>query len=56
MPIRSLLLVLGAALLACRVAAEPLDLSAYRIVDLTHPYNADTVFWPTSPPERFKLE
>jgi kynurenine formamidase len=56
MPIRSLLLVLGAALLACRVASEPLELSDYRIVDLTHPYNADTVFWPTSPPERFKLE
>ena len=37
-------------------SAAALDLSAYRIVDLTHPYNADTVFWPTSPPERFKLE
>lgn len=26
-----------------------LDLSDYRIVDLTHPYNEDTIYWPTSP-------
>lgn len=30
-------------------------LSAYRMVDLTHPYNAATVNWPTSP-TRFTLE
>ncbi len=53
---RATFLMLVGALLAFRLAAEPFDLADYRLVDLTHPYNADTVFWPTSPPERFKLE
>lgn len=35
--------------------AQPLDLSRYRIVDLTHPFNAQTVYWPTAP-STFKLE
>ena len=26
-----------------------LELSDYRLVDLTHPYNEDTIYWPTSP-------
>jgi kynurenine formamidase len=29
--------------------------AGYRLVDLTHAYNEDTVFWPTSP-TRFELE
>ena len=36
------------------VAAGQLDLSQYRIVDLTHPFNAQTIYWPTST-ETFKL-
>lgn len=43
---------LAAASLA---AQQPLDLAAYRFVDLTHAYNAQTVYWPTSP-TRFTLE
>ncbi len=40
---------------ACaRQPASPV-LAAYRMVDLTHPYNADTVNWPTSP-STFTLE
>lgn len=35
--------------------AQALDLSAHRIVDLTHAYNADTLYWPTSP-SRFELK
>lgn len=31
-----------------------LDLSAYRLVDLTHTYNDDTLYWPTST-SRFEL-
>jgi len=31
------------------------DLSAARIVDLTHAFDADTIYWPTSP-SRFELE
>jgi kynurenine formamidase len=49
-------LACAGTLIAFGLQAQPLDLRAYRLVDLTHAYNADTVFWPTSPPERFKLE
>src|SRR5262249_10727636 len=31
-----------------------IDLAASRIVDLSHPYDADTIFWPTE--DGFKLE
>src|SRR5688572_14001822 len=55
MPIRSWTFVLAGALLAFRIAAQPLDLEGYRLVDLSHAYNADTVFWP-SPPTHFALE
>jgi kynurenine formamidase len=27
--------------------AEPLDLKAYRLVDLTHSFNKETIYWPT---------
>jgi kynurenine formamidase len=40
------------ALLGAACAVEPageLDLSAYDLVDLTHPFDARTVYWPTSP-------
>jgi len=30
-------------------AAAPFDLSRFDLVELTHPLNAETVFWPTSP-------
>jgi len=50
-----LFVVIAGAMLALRLSAEPLDLRGYEIVDLTHPYNAETVFWPSGG-ERFKLE
>jgi len=31
------------------VAGPMLDLTAFELVDLTHPLNSETVFWPTSP-------
>ena len=34
--------------------ASSLELADYRIVDLTHPYNAETIYWPTSP-SKFEL-
>jgi kynurenine formamidase len=34
--------------------AQPIDLSGYELVDLTHSYDADTIYWPTSP-TRFEL-
>lgn len=55
MPCRTLILAFAGILLASRVTAEGLDLQKYRLVDLTHAYNADTVFWPSTQ-ERFKLE
>jgi len=36
-------------------AQQALDLKRYRIVDLTHPLNAKTLYWPTSP-TTFKLD
>src|SRR5690606_20776127 len=53
---RHLPLVLAAAALACDRPPDPgLDLSGYRIVDLSHAYNAETLYWPTSP-TAFELE
>jgi kynurenine formamidase len=36
-------------------AQRPLDVTGQRIVDLSHSYGPDTVYWPTSP-SKFKLE
>jgi kynurenine formamidase len=37
-------------------ATSPIvDLSKSRLIDLTHPYNAQTIYWPTAP-SRFHLE
>src|SRR5688500_7649323 len=48
-------LLLLASLAAAPVAGQSIDLSAYRMVDLSHPFNAQTIYWPTSP-TTFKLE
>jgi kynurenine formamidase len=53
--VQTLLLACLSALFALDLQAQPLDLQGYRLVDLTHAYNADTVFWP-APPTQFKLE
>lgn len=37
-------------------AAAPLDPGAFEIVDLTHPLDAQTIYWPAKPPEKFELE
>ena len=37
------------------VRQEPITFTAHTIVDLTHPYNDKTVYWPTSP-SKFRLE
>jgi kynurenine formamidase len=48
---------IAVALMGASGAAEqrPLDLSGYRLVDLTHAYSSRSVFWPTSP-TRFTLD
>jgi kynurenine formamidase len=48
-------LFLGLLLLALTRGAVALDLADYRLVDLTHPYNEDTIYWPTSP-SQFELK
>ncbi|MCH7541067.1 MAG: cyclase family protein, partial [Proteobacteria bacterium] len=35
--------------------AQPIDLNQYDLVDLTHAYDDDTIYWPTSP-TRFELD
>ncbi len=47
-----LVCLIGAA--APVAGAQTIDIETARIVDLTHPYNAATVYWPTSP-SRFVL-
>jgi kynurenine formamidase len=37
------------------LSAQPLDLHAYRIVDLTHAFDEQTIYWPTSP-SKFELK
>src|SRR5207249_4587679 len=37
------------------LAAQSLDLTRYRVIDLTHPFNAQTIYWPNAP-SPFKLE
>jgi hypothetical protein len=44
-----LLLLLGL------LPAHALDLDDYRLVDLTHPFNKDTIYWPTDP-SQFELK
>lgn len=41
--------LLALALFALPATAGEFDLSAFRLVDLTHAYNDQTVYWPTSP-------
>src|ERR1041385_983749 len=48
-----LLLALGC--LPAIAAAQTIDVASARIVDLTHPLNAQTIYWPTAP-STFKLE
>jgi kynurenine formamidase len=36
-------------------AAQPLDLARHRLVDLTHAFGAQTLYWPTSP-SAFRLD
>ncbi len=44
-----------AALLVVAASQLPLDPAPAQIVDLTHPYNRETVYWPTSP-SKFTME
>jgi len=48
-------LCLGLLMGGLASGAYGLDLSVYRMVDLSHAYNQDTVFWPTSP-SRFEMK
>lgn len=45
----ALLLALAVAALPVPAAAQALDLARLKPVDLTHPFNINTVYWPTSP-------
>ncbi len=54
----SLLVIVLATLVGCaepppaeRAPGPPIDLVNYELVDLSHAYDSDTVYWPTSPSE-----
>ena len=48
-------LALPLAIVPSFAAAQTIDLARARTVDLTHPYNAQTIYWPNAP-STFKLE
>ena len=49
------LLLAGALLLLLVRPGLAIDLSDHQVIDLTHTYNEDTLYWPTSP-SRFELK
>jgi kynurenine formamidase len=49
------LVSLASVLHATVALAQAVDLRSYQTVDLTHPLNAKTIYWPTSP-TTFKLD
>jgi kynurenine formamidase len=53
--VRHVLFLVALAFLPGVAGAQLVDLSRYRMVDLTHPFNARTIYWPTST-ETFKLQ
>jgi kynurenine formamidase len=55
MPSRAPLLICAGFLLAISLPARSLDVQGYRLIDLTHSYNANTVYWPSGP-AHFSLE
>lgn len=46
---RTLTLSVALLLPATSLAGQEIDLSRYEMVDLTHPFNRNTLYWPTSP-------
>jgi len=44
-------LVVGAAVLSAAIVlrAQPVDLAKAKVLDLTHPFDDKTIYWPTSP-------
>jgi kynurenine formamidase len=44
----ALLLAAGAALVAGAPASPPIDLARARVIDLTHPFDDRTLYWPTA--------
>ena len=43
------ILFIGALVCSRPARAQQLDLSSSQLIDLTHPFNARTIYWPTSP-------
>ncbi len=48
-------LAAGLLVALCGACTPPLDLAGFELVDLTHPFNEETLYWPTSPTQ-FQLE
>lgn len=51
----SLALLVSAIGVPAAAAAQQIDLGSSRLVDLTHPFNSQTIYWPTSP-SAFELD
>jgi kynurenine formamidase len=38
------------------LVAQPINVANYQLLDLTHSFNAQTIYWPSNPPASFRLE
>ena len=45
-----------ALLVSPAIVSAQFNIANFRIVDLTHPFNAQTIYWPSNPPAAFRLE
>ncbi len=48
--------LIGALVLLSLESARALDVDNYRLVDLSHAYDSQTLYWPSRPPMKFELE
>src|SRR4029453_2984811 len=56
MNIKHDLSLLTAALALVSATAAAFDATSYRIVDLSHAYGEETLYWPSRPADHFELE
>src|SRR5512145_1631357 len=53
---RAYYLTKGVALLLAATSSCGFDLQDYRAFDLTHAYDAKTLYWPSKPPMQFEMQ
>ena len=49
-------LMTGVVAVLASTCAHAFDLQSYRVIDLTHAYDSQTLYWPSRPPMSFELQ